>query len=413
MATLTIAGAIAASAAPMSAAEATPRYALRSLAVPAGLALTNAPVRPLEAPFALAANGAVAALAYDDRGTHAASQVVVWRADGTRTVIGLPPDAVLEAVLRHYGPITKGPREPYRRATFAHVVLAGDGTPFATVAAGFSGAYSGTDKGVVRWTGTRWIAVDPSRKRDDFSLPTDFDVAAAELPGLRVAMTADYWGLFVNIDAVRSQEHYQLPQAWVLDATATHVLGFGRITSLAGKYAGGYIGETNGRPMPDNFNIGTQRPVALLWRNDRSTRLGPGIAFGVNELGAAVGDDRTTIDGTTQMTTRTANSASTIVRAGIPDGVPMLWNAGTTTTLAKRAGTAFAIARDGTIVGTFTNGAGFVVKNGALHELDASVVRGAHGKTVAGAYAIGARGRILVTTAGRGGYGVAVLEPVP
>ena len=410
-AALTCAVALVATAAPVLPSEETPRYVLRQLALPKGLGLLSTPVRPLEPPFALAANGAVAALAYHDARSYAASHVVVWRADGTRKVIGLPSNAVLTAVLQHYQPPFDRGYRAYRRATFARVVLATDGTPFATMMAGFSGAFGGTDKGVVRWTGTRWVSVNPYRDQRDFSVPTDFDVAVAELPALRVAMTADYWGSFVNFDAVQRQAHYQTPQAWVLDATATHVLGFGRITSLAGDYACGYIGETNGRPMPDNFNIGTQQPVALLWRNARSTRLGRGIAFGVTAHGAAVGDNRTSIDGTTQTVTRTGNSAAMEVRPGIPDGVPTLWNAGRTTALAKRAGTAFAIARDGTIVGTFADGAGFVVKNGTLRELDALIGRGLHGAHVAGAYALDARGRILVTTISNGVHGIAVLDP--
>jgi hypothetical protein len=35
------------------------------------------------------------------------------------------------------------------------------------------------------------------------------------------------------------------------------------------------------------------------------------------------------------------------------------------------------------------------------------------GRVIAGAYAVDARGRILVTTARRGVYGVGVLDPIP
>jgi hypothetical protein len=86
--------------------------------------------------------------------------------------------------------------------------------------------------------------------------------------------------------------------------------------------------------------------------------------------------------------------------------------AGGATVLAKRSGTAFAIAGDGTIVGTFSNGAGFVVKNGALRELDSLIGRSLPATHVTGAYALNAHGRILVTTTASGVHGIAVLDPV-
>jgi hypothetical protein len=137
----------------------TPRYVLRSLAFPSGMALPQRQgARPMEPPLALAANGAVAALAVGFKGGYetTAKHIVVWRADGTRAVIGLPSSAAMAGAFSHFEP-TMGSDFPF--VDFLRVVLAADGTPFATVSSGFSGAYSGSDLGIFRWTGARWIVV--------------------------------------------------------------------------------------------------------------------------------------------------------------------------------------------------------------------------------------------------------------
>jgi hypothetical protein len=403
----------AAAATPVSAKGA--RYVLRPLALQAGMSLLAGPVRPLEPPLALAANGAVAALVGERQVRYGAPHIVVWRADGTRTMLAVPSDDALLTGLRHYQRPKHVPGAfpavTFPRAEFLHVVLANDGTPFATVAAGFSGAYSGTDKAVFRWTGTRWVVVATSAGNRASDGPTDFDVAAAELPKLRVAISGDYSGLFVNIDAANADPDYQSPEVRVLEGATTHELGFGRVTSLAGAFASGYTSARRDRTLSDGTRIRTRLPEALLWRNGRRVSLGRGIAFAVNASGVAVGDDRTTLDGDTQTTTRTMNNITTVARRGIPDGVPTLWRAGTATVLMRRPGTAYGIAADGTIVGTFENASGFVVDDGALRNLDDVVARAPREPHIVGAYAINSAGRILVMTVANGVRGVAVLDP--
>ena len=379
-----------------------PRYVLRSLEFPSGMALQQrAGPRPLEPPLALAANGAVAALAVGFRGGYesTAEDIVVWRSDGTRTVIGLPSRAAMAGAFHH---LTSNMGSSFPFVEFLRVVLAADGTPFATVSSTFSGAYTGSDLGIFRWTGARWIVVAGS-SRPPFTDPPDYRVVAAELPKLRVATTRDYSSAVYNVDAGDFDPHYREDEAWILTGKTWHRLGFGDLTSLAGPFACGYISYIHRHPILERPTRAQLQPIALLWKGGRVTRLGAGVAFGVNAEGAAVGDDRATIDGMT-------------IRNQMPGpigGVPVLWKAGTKTQLATRTGTAYAVGDDGTVVGTFADGRGFIVRDGVRHELDATIVRGLRRRRITGAFAVNARGRILVTTVGADGYGVGVLDPVP
>jgi hypothetical protein len=400
--TLASAVALLASGTPGSSAPHTPRYVLRTLAFPSGMTLPKRDtVRPLELTFALAANGAVAAIgAGSANGAVKQAHIVVWRVDGTRPVIGLPSQTVLARAFRH---AVTNTAMHFPVANFDHVVLANDGTPFTTVSSGFSGAYSGEDKGIFRWTGTRWTIVAASGHAGE-PPPPDYDVAAAELPNLRVAMTRDYSSWTFNFDAEVRDPNYQADEAWILAGAEPHRLGFGDVRSLAGAFACGYVSYAYRHAVPQQPDRARLQPIALVWKNDHLTRLGPGVAFGVNVNGAVVGDDRTTLDGVT-------SPGSGL--AGPIDGVPTLWSAGAKTRLADRTGTAYSVSDDGTIVGTFAGARGFVVRGGALHELDATIVGGLHGRVIAGAYAINAHGRILVMTAGHGGLGLGVLDLVP
>ena len=190
------------------------------------------------------------------------------------------------------------------------------------------------------------------RRGPERSPPSDFDVVAAELPALRVGMTGDYSGGFVEFDALKHDPTDQLPEALVYDGTTLQRVGTGTMTALAGAYACGFIGEQNGRTMPDNVNVEGQTPYALLWHAGSTKRLGRGVAFGVNASGVAVGDDRTSVTGGSMTTTRTGTRMQVVARMGTPNGMPVRWDAHGTTALGHDAGTAFAVAPDGTIVGT-------------------------------------------------------------
>jgi len=60
------------------------------------------------------------------------------------------------------------------------------------------------------------------------------------------------------------------------------------------------------------------------------TKLGPGVAFGVDAHGTAVGDDEAKLTG---------------------PGFPMFWRAGIASRLSTSQGTGYAIGEDGTVAG--------------------------------------------------------------
>ena len=399
--------ALCAACAPAGAAPAlvAVHYAIHPLAMPPGMVLAQRGIMqngPRE--IALAENGAVAAIVAGTTQRYAAHRIVVWRSNGSRITIGLPDDDVLHRAFRHY---SGGPK-PYPDASFAHVVLAAEGTPFATIESPFSGAYSGSDKGIFRWTGTRWTIVRASGASYPTGTPPDFDVAAAELPRLRVGMTASYSSAIWNVDAMRADPAYHQPEAWLHDGIVMRKLGMGTMTSLAGRYASGFVEDRGARTTHGGASDETPVPYATLWHDGTAARLGRGVAFGVNAFGVAVGDDRMSANGSTTVTTRTAAGIETAMRHGDPDGRPMRWDAHGAVPLARASGTAFSIAPDGSIVGTFARGGGFVSRGGSAIPLAALVRNG----RVLGAYAINARGRILVLTGSAAAPRVAYADPV-
>jgi hypothetical protein len=357
-------------------------YALHRLRIPIEnrLADFDAPNEYGPRSFALSANGAVAALIGDPGAHYWAKRIVVWRADGSRITLRMPPEDVLRPVFRHFEPAD----QQYGFSHFVRVVLANDGTPFATVANDFSGAYMGSDKAVLRWTGTRWTNVH----MPPVAFPGDFDVVAAEVYPLRLGMTADYSGNIYDVDQAHSNPLYREPEMWIATASSARELGLGVMESLAGAYACGFLSrvdwDANNGLKPEELAYVIRR------RTDRIDQLGRGIAFGVNASGTAVGDNRAT------------------VRDEAHSAVPMRWDA-RAAPLAREPGTAFAIAPDGTIVGALRRRGGFVVRDGKLTLLD-RLVTGAH---IAGAYAINARGRILVLTGASSALDLAYLDPLP
>jgi hypothetical protein len=308
----------------------------------------------------LAANGAVAAIARSPNG----SRIVVWRADGSRVTIGYPSQRALHGLFRRsnvYQP-------EFPAISFRYLALAPDGTPFATIANGFSGAYTGEERRIFRWTGLRWVLIPT-----DHTIGLDADVAAAELPDLRIAVTGEYSSEVTDVDLVHSVPTYHADEAYVLHGTSATKLGLGRVEAMAGRYLCGYLRIVDWQAH--HGLIPEERPTALRWHDGRTDRLGSGIAFGLNRDGVAVGDDRSSVQDV-------AHSA-----------LPMRWDAQNGRPLIHRYGSAYAIAPDGTIVGALRHGGGFVVRDGRFTLLDQAVA-GVH---VVGAYAINARGRILVT----------------
>jgi hypothetical protein len=387
-----------------------PRYVLHPLALPVhtGIAATGygdsvtpaSIVRDGPRTIALAANGAVAIVAGDDGGQQRPKRIVVWRADGSRAILGLPSAAVLRETFGHRADDTA----PFPAASFARVVLANDGTPFATVENVFSGAYSGIERGIVRWSGTTWKSV---RIANSDWAPRDHNVVSAELPALRVGITADSSRGFVTGDEVERDPESLAPRALLYDGSALRKLGTGTLTALAQTYACGFIGERDGRAMPDNVNVDSQTPYALLWHEGATKRLGRGIAFAVNASGIAVGDDRSSVTGNPLLASRAEYDRFAQIPGAPRMMLPMRWDAHGGTALATEPGTAFAIAPDRTIAGALARGDGFVVRDGIFRTLDA-LVAGAHAH-IRGAYAINVHGRILVLTGP--GASLAYLDP--
>ena len=389
-------------------------YALHQLALPAGYVLAGDPsvdggavrsfTRDGPRTVALGANGAVAAIVDDSGRARSRRRIVVWRAGGSRVTIGMPGDAVLHQASQHHA----GGDKPFPYASFSRVVLAADGTPFATVTNPFSGAYSGIGKSVFRWTGTTWKAVRTAQ-----TMPRDIDVAAADSQPLHVGITGDFSSGFLTYDEVVNDPAFQRPVALSYDGTTVRRLGIGTLTGLAGAYACGFIGEQNGLVMPDNVNVEGQLPYALLWHAGATKRLGRGLAFGVNAKGVAVGDNRVSVLGGPLLATRAKYDRLKMTPGLPPVVMPVRWDARGVSVLGHAPGTAFAIATDGTIVGALENGGGFVSHGSGVTALD-GLIGGAHAH-ILGAYAVNGRGRILVLTGTgpRASTGLAYLDRTP
>lgn len=338
--------------------------------------------------FALSRSGSLAMLVRPEvPDGNGAAQILVVRADGTRVTLRLPPNAVLAKAFRTF---PSGPQsnDAPSGARFSGIALAADGTPFATVAYPFSGAYSGTEDTVFAWNGKRWRDV-----LDTSPLPIDtrnLTIAAVDAPR-RFACNANYFDAPAQLDALESDPHTQEDQALLMDGPTTVKLGYGAVTAMRGRFIVGY---TNGAR---SFTISGEPPhksTALEWIAGQRTALGPGIAYGVNARGDAVGDDDPVLAG---------------------EGTPTLWRDGRAIRLSRASGSAYAIGDDGTIVGEVHDTA-FLIRGAdtarKLIRIDDLLAKSAWHITAA--YALAANGRIVA--AGREGTGplhLLLLEPAP
>jgi hypothetical protein len=172
-------------------------------------------------------------------------------------------------------------------------------------------------------------------------------------------------------------------------------LGIGDATAMRGQFIGGY--DANIQLVAAN---GSQKlTYGILWHCSvhsawcSRSRLGPGVVYGVDSHGDAVGDDE-------------RDFRSVTGDFGVL-GNPMLWRNGRSISLSPgHEGAAYAISEDGTIVGTFrdrSDGAvpgatrGFIasVRHAQARALDPLVVNlGA--RRIVGALGVSDGGRILV-----------------
>jgi hypothetical protein len=219
----------------------------------------------------------------------------------------------------------------------ADLRLASDGTPFVTMGAQFSGAYSGVSERVLSWNGKSWISrdVDLPRRYSDID---NRSIGAVESPS-RFGVTSDS-GDATGFDyyAHERDPMYDMPESGIANDAATTSLGVGTITSMRGRLTAGFL-----RPYGWCSQGGT--PIAVRWIGVKKRLLGSGIAFGVDANGDVVGSDRPLVS-----TTQTHNGVTDYSNCE-DKGHPMLWLDKAAVQLSSLPGSALAI-RDGTIVGT-------------------------------------------------------------
>jgi len=357
-------------------------YAVTAVALPAGQsvdlpqAASGSPGSNAALPtsLALSRRGSLAMIVHSTtRDERFETRLIVIRADGTRVAVPPPPASVISSISQNGA------------ANFAGVALADDGTPFATMAIAFSGAYSGEDEGVLIWNGTNWR--NPLAGRALPIDPKNATIAAAETPAHFVC-NGNYTYTFGSPDDAAGNPHYLENQTAAVDATEMTSLGYGEATAMRDGFVVGFSAALGlieyGQPHPS---------TALEWTGGQRTALGPGVAYGVNAAGVAVGDDEASYGA---------------------NGKPTLWRNGRAIRLTDAPGSAYAIADDGTIVGV-AGGRAFLVRGvdtaRTIVLLDSLVERGWH---ITGAYAIAAGGRILAIGNRDGGApGVLLLDPKP
>lgn len=369
-------------------------YVVTAISLPKGMTADVIPaVASVGAPnappttLALSRGGSLGVIVQPTSTSGAAElKLLVIRGDGTRVTLPMPTDAVLSTAFSQYALGPHG-EHIYPGARFDGIALANDGTPLATVAFQFSGAISGIDESVFIWNGERWRHALPNGK-----LPIDTSnlmIAAADVPS-RFVCNGNYANASANLDAAQHDPHYQENQALWVDGHRTSALGFGSATATRGRFVVGYSAGGRSITVPGEP---TRSSEAWEWTAEQRVSLGPGIAYGVNESGDAVGDNDRNLNG---------------------NGLPMLWRHDRAIRLSDKPGTAYAISDDGTIVGEI-GGRAFVVRGGdaavKLMYIDKLVRdRSWH---ITAAYAIAASGRILAAGRRRSGpLRILLLDPV-
>jgi len=316
-------------------------YVVHAISLPSGMTVDLEPspggyiTAPAPGPpssISLSPAGAIAVIMYpEDLYPSAAGKLLIVRPDSSRIVLEGPSDGVLAKYFVHYT-VTKKSAQAYPGAHFAGVKLARDGTPFATVNAAFSGAYSGADDAVFEWNGQEWINALPEHSALGGSNVT---LGAADQPW-RAAYNVNYNNTFANLDAF-SDPHYQEYWTFLGDGKKQAKLGYGTSTGMRGDtvvgFSAGLRSLVSSRPLPC---------LAWKWVGGRRVKLGPGIAYGVNANGDVVGDDEPVLG---------------------PDGVPVLWHSGAMIKLSHSKGSAYEIADDGTVIGRVGDD-GFVIRGG-------------------------------------------------
>ncbi|HLI95149.1 MAG TPA: hypothetical protein VKT72_03560 [Candidatus Baltobacteraceae bacterium] len=250
-----------------------------------------------------------------------------------------------------------------------NVVLSASGEPVVAIYAELGGAYWAVQEASFEWTGSKWRPALPDTTG---MMPQNVWVAASD-PHDGLGYVGDY--LYLDpASLMNARDDNLFNVAMVYRSRHATVLGDGNITAMSGNRTVGY---------DDSYVPGGNgsTPVqAIEWIGHNRSVLGAGIAWSVNARGDVVGDNRQTLRSI---------------------GVPMLWRDGKPIRLSAAEGTAFAIADDGTIVGT-ARSRGFLIRpndTSRLIFLDELVAGGWH---ISAAYYIAPNGNILALASRKG-----------
>jgi uncharacterized membrane protein len=344
-------------------------------------------VEDLPRNFALSPSGTLAVFIAAKSSRGLPSQILISRTDGSRTLLTLPPTKLLSQTLHQY---SLGPRGEvvYDDVGFMSIAIGDDDSIFATIGASFSGAVTGAENDVFVWHHGQWHRALPNGGLSD---APGFSIGGAT--SLRsFSCNVNYSDAIFDMDAPYHDPHYQ--ESWSVLSDGAHVLtlGYGGVTSMSGPFA---VGFTPGY-LP--YTIGDlpfkrEKRQAVEWKNGYRSFLGPGTPFGVNARGQAVGS--------------TASSLSL--------GHPVLWMNGQAIRFGTSAGSAFAISRDGSIVGTLGEHVFLVLGADSSHKVMRidELLRDSDWQITA-AYGISDGGRILAIGRRRGSTSsrMLILDPV-
>lgn len=300
---------------------------------------------------AIARNGTVAVLLARTSDRQAlARRLLIVRANGTRTVLQPQSIETASAFRRFINPsdcMADVNSCPY----FERVTLAPDGTPFVTFAYFFSGAYSGIMRAGFLWNG-QWHQVPQGKPFAGVGKPYEpgnVSIAAAD-GATRFAFVGDYFDGFPQEDLDRAIEdrYYMADVSGASYDNLNVALGLGNATAMRGAFVAGFDADLKIAPSKNSDAVAVVwrclfNEVANAHRCPRST-LGPGIAYGIDSQGEAVGDNEPSVP-----------SGGTLELHS--PGFPVLWRSGRELALSEDRGAAYAISDDGVIVGTFSTAA--------------------------------------------------------
>lgn len=332
-------------------------YALHTISLPSGWSLvtptSGSEVSTRPASAAIARNGAVAVLlTRTGKAEGEARRLLIVRANGTRLILQPRSLDIANAFRRFIKPsdcMADVNSCPY----FERVTLAPDGTPFVTLASDLRGAYSGSMRTGFVWN-ARWHRVPPGRAFTGVGKPEDPDnvsISAAD-GAMRFAFVGDYRDSFPqeDLDLASQDRFYMADVSGVRYDSVNIALGIGNATAISGAFIAGFDGDV--KLVRSRYHD----LVAIVWHcafNERAngrtctrSALGPGIAYGVDSYGVAVGDNESSVP----------DVGSLQLHSG---GSPVLWRHGHTVVLSKGVwGAAYAISESGVIAGTLTTGPG-------------------------------------------------------